>query len=110
MSSHHPRSSMTLSFYSSLAVQECLTVTPRHMGPIVPKPAARTATTVAGMVIVPSLSRILCRHDPQQKHPHGLLLGLLLVLRWLEQCGVVELVEIEPLHVAAYVETLQNTA
>ena len=29
---------------------------------------------------------------------------------WLEQRGITELVEIEPLHVAAYVEALQDTA
>jgi site-specific recombinase XerC len=49
---------------------------------------------------------ILCRHHPQPKHPHGLHDGRQPVLRWCEQNQIDQLADIEPLHVAVYIEAL----
>jgi site-specific recombinase XerC len=53
------------------------------------------------------LPGILRRDDPQQEHPHSLLPGLLPVLRLVpHKLGA--LAHIDPLHVAAYIETMQS--
>ena len=54
-----------------------------------------------------ALPRILRRHHPQQEHPHGLLPRRRAVLRLVRPITTIgELADIEPLHVAAYIEAL----
>lgn len=51
-----------------------------------------------------------CRQHSQQGYPAGLLPGRALVPRLVEQHRIGELADIEPVHVAAYIEALQTTA
>ena len=55
-----------------------------------------------------ALPRILRRHHPQQEHAHGLLPGRVPFFAWLEQHDIAELADIEPIHVAAYIEALAD--
>ena len=55
------------------------------------------------------LPRILRRHHPQQEHPHGLLPGRRARSSpGANSTSIGELADIEPLHVAAYIEALQQ--
>src|SRR3954463_15265605 len=92
------------------------------MSQIVPKPVAQTATTVASTVVVPAA--IAAAGDQAARRFLEFFAALIRnkntrmayyraccsFFAWLEQRGIAELVEIEPLHVAAYVEALQQTA
>jgi hypothetical protein len=52
------------------------------------------------------LPGILRRHHPQQEHADGLPLCGQSVLAWCEHHKLGQLADIEPLHVAAYIEAL----
>ena len=52
------------------------------------------------------LPRVLRRHDRQQEYPHGLLPCLRRFFAWCDHQRLGEIADIEPLHVAAYVEAL----
>src|SRR4051812_14120491 len=92
------------------------------MSQIVPKPAARTAATVASTVIVPAAiasagdhaaRRLIESVDTSIRNKNTRMAyyrAACSFFAWLEQRSVTELVDIEPLHVAAYVEALQETA
>ena len=56
----------------------------------------------------PALPRVLRRHHPQQEHAHGLLPGRGRFFAWCEQHQIGELADIEPMHVAAYIEALAS--
>ena len=57
----------------------------------------------------PPLSGILRRYDQEQEYAHGLLPGGGTVFRLVRRHRIGELADIEPLHVAAYIEKLQET-
>src|SRR4051794_38804477 len=92
------------------------------MSQIVSKPTARTAATVASAIIVPAA--IAAAGDQAARRFLEFFAALIRnkntrmayyraccsFFAWLEQRGIAELVDIEPLHVAAYVEALQETA
>src|SRR3954468_19126030 len=92
------------------------------MSQLVLKPAARTVAKVASTIFVPTAIAGAGDHAARR-----FLEFFAAIIRnkntrmayyraacsffaWLEQRGVTELVDIEPLHVAAYVEALQETA
>src|SRR3954447_10674722 len=92
------------------------------MSELVPKPAARTAARVASTVLVPAA--IASAGDDAARRFLEFFAATIRnkntrmayyracysFFAWLEQRGIKELVNIEPLHVAAYVEALQATA
>src|SRR3954464_10247878 len=92
------------------------------MTQLVPKPAARTAATITSTVIIPAA--IAAAGDQAARRFLEFFAATIRnrntrmayyraccsFFTWLEQRGIAELVDIEPLHVAAYVEALQNTA
>src|SRR4051812_23045182 len=92
------------------------------MRQIVPKPAARTAATVASTVVVPAAIAAAGDHAARRfleffaatirnrNTRMAYYRACCSFFAWLEQRGIAELVDIEPLHVDAYVEALQNTA
>src|SRR4051812_12192661 len=92
------------------------------MSQIVPKPVARTATTVARTIVVPAAIAAAGDHAARRfleffaatiRNKNTRLAyyrACCSFFGWLEQHGVTELVNIEPLHVAAYVEALQEIA
>jgi len=57
-----------------------------------------------------ALPRILRRPDPQHEHPHGQLPGRATSSGGSSSTEIGELADIEPVHVAAYIEALQETA
>src|SRR5215208_895410 len=91
------------------------------MNQIVPKPTGRTAATVASTIIVPTAIAGAGEHAARRfleffaatirnKNTRmAYYRAACSFFAWLEQRGVTELVDIEPLHVAAYVEALQET-
>jgi site-specific recombinase XerC len=54
------------------------------------------------------LPRILRRHHPQQEHPHAYYQAVERFFAWCDRHKLGQLADIEPLHVAAYVEGLQR--
>jgi integrase len=92
------------------------------MSQLVPKPATATATTVASTIRVPTA--IASAGDRAARRFLEFFAATIRnkntriayyrascsFFAWLEQRGVAELVDIEPLHVAAYAEALQETA
>jgi len=53
-----------------------------------------------------ALFGILRRHHPQQEHPASLLPCRVRFFQWCDRHKLREIADIEPLHVAAYIETL----
>src|SRR3954447_4205126 len=92
------------------------------MNQIVPKPVARTVASIAGTIFVPAAIAAAGDHTARRfleffaatirnKNTRmAYYRACCSFFAWLEQRGVTELVDIEPLHVAAYVEALQQTA
>jgi site-specific recombinase XerD len=92
------------------------------MNQIVPKPTGRTAATVASTIIVPTAIAGAGEHAARRfleffaatirnKNTRmAYYRAACSFFAWLEQRSIAELVDIEPLHVAAYVEALQETA
>src|SRR3954451_11796049 len=92
------------------------------MSQIVPKPVIRIATTVTSTIVVPVAIAGAGEHAARRfleffaatirnKNTRmAYYRACCSFFAWLEQRSVTELVDIEPLHVAAYVEALQNTA
>src|SRR3954471_20500740 len=92
------------------------------MSQLVPKPAAPTAAKVASTIFVPTAIAGAGEHAARRfleffaatirnKNTRmAYYRAACSFFAWLEQRGVAELVDIEPLHVAAYVEALQETA
>ncbi|MGE0279041.1 MAG: tyrosine-type recombinase/integrase [Rhizobiaceae bacterium] len=92
------------------------------MNQLVPKPAARTAATISNAIVVPAAIAAAGDHAARRfleffaatirnKNTRiAYYRAACSFFSWLEQRGIVELVDIEPLHVAAYVEALQDTA
>src|SRR3954447_18348115 len=92
------------------------------MSQIVPKPAARTVAKVARAIVVPTAIAGAGDHAARRfleffaatirnKNTRmAYYRAAYSFFAWLEQRGITELVDIEPLHVAAYVEALQETA
>src|SRR3954470_17655555 len=92
------------------------------MNDLVPKPAARTATKVASTIFVqaaiaaagdhaaPRFLEFFAATIRNKNTRMAYYRAACSFFAWLEQRGVTELVDIEPLHVAAYVEALQETA
>jgi site-specific recombinase XerD len=92
------------------------------MNQLVPKAAARTATTISSAIVVPVAIAAAGDHAARRfleffaatirnKNTRmAYYRAACSFFAWLKQRGVTELVDIEPLHVAAYVEALQDTA
>jgi integrase/recombinase XerD len=92
------------------------------MSQLVPKPVARTATTVASTIVVPAaiadagdhaVRRFLEFFAATIRNKNTRMAyyrAACSFFAWLERHGITELADIEPLHVAAYVEALQDTA
>src|SRR5215208_4993046 len=92
------------------------------MNQIVPKPTGRTAATVASTIIVPTAIAGAGEHAARRfleffaatiRNKNTRLAyyrACCSFFAWLEQRRIAELVDIETLHVAAYVEALQETA
>src|SRR3954470_9307688 len=92
------------------------------MNELVPKPAARTVAKVASTIFVPTAiagagedaaRRFLEFFAATIRNKNTRMAyyrAACSFFPWLEQRGVTDLVDIEPLHVAAYVEALQETA
>src|SRR3954463_14110699 len=92
------------------------------MSELVPKPAARPAPRAASTVLVPAAIAAAGDHAARRfleffaatirnKNTRmAYYRAACSFFAWLEQRGMIDLVEIEPLHVAAYVEALQDTA
>src|SRR5690349_8563852 len=92
------------------------------MNQLVPKPTAQTAATVASTVVIPAAIAAAGDHAARRfleffaatirnKNTRmAYYRACCSFFAWLEQRGIAELVDIEPLHVATYVEALQNTA
>jgi site-specific recombinase XerD len=92
------------------------------MNQLVPKPAARTATTVANTIVVPAAIASVGDHAARRfleffaatirnKNTRmAYYRGCCSFFAWLERHEITELADIEPLHVAAYVEARQDTA
>src|SRR3954462_15596965 len=92
------------------------------MNELVLKPPTRMAATVASTIIVPAA--IAAAGDDAARRFLEFFAATIRnrntrmayyraccsFFAWLEQRGIAELVDIEPLHVAAYVEALQNTS
>src|SRR5215204_3210498 len=92
------------------------------MNQLVPKPVARTGAAITSTVIVPAAIAAAGDHAARRfleffaatirnKNTRmAYYRATCSFFAWLEQHGVTELVDIEPLHVAAYVEALQEIA
>src|SRR5690349_11375308 len=92
------------------------------MNQLVPKPTAQTAATVASTVVIPAAiaaagdyaaRRFLEFFAATIRNKNTRLAyyrAACSFFAWLEQHGIDELADIEPIHVAAYVETLQASA
>src|SRR3954470_23915945 len=92
------------------------------MNEIVPKPVAQTVAPIASTIVVPAAIAAAGDHAARRfleffaatirnKNTRmAYYRACCTFFAWLEQRGVTELVDIEPLHVAAYVEALQETA
>src|SRR3954451_15792437 len=92
------------------------------MSQIVPKPVIRIATTVTSTIVVPvaiagagehAARRFLEFFAASIRNKNTRMAyyrAACSFFAWLEQRSVTELVDIEPLHVAAYIEALQETA
>src|SRR4051812_12421013 len=92
------------------------------MNELVLKPAARTVAKVASTIVVPAAiaaagdqaaRRFLEFFAASIRNKNTRMAyyrACCSFFAWLEQRGVAELIDIEPLHVAAYVEVLQETA
>src|SRR4051794_7243150 len=91
------------------------------MNELVPKPSARTVRPVASTIILPTaiagagdragrrfleFFRATIRNKNTRMAYYRAACSF---FAWLEQRGVTELVDIEPLHVAAYIEGLQQS-
>src|SRR3954453_3685042 len=92
------------------------------MNQLVPKPAARTVAKVASTIFVPAAIAGAGEHAARRfleffaatirnrNTRMAYYQAACSFFAWLEQRGITELVDIEPLNVAAYVEALQQTA
>lgn len=91
------------------------------MNELVPKSTVRTATTVASTIVVPAAIAAAGDHAARRfleffaatirnKNTRmAYYRAACSFFAWLERHGIVELADIEPLHVAAYIEALQET-
>jgi site-specific recombinase XerD len=99
-----------------------LAKSPHNVQNDIPKSAARTAAAVANTIVLPAAIAGAGDHATRRfleffaasirnKNTRmAYYRACCSFFAWLEQRGVAELVDIEPLHVAAYVEALQATA